>query len=90
MHLSQTFKAYKELKNNIFLNKNKLNKVKIELYNNAAHLFNGKTILNIPHGNYGASTSSLIKNVNTNYESAVINSLNLLSFMNKKNSNLKI
>ena len=77
-------KAYKELKNNIFLNKNKLNKVKIELYNKAAHLFNGKTILNIPHGNYGASTSSLIKNVNTNYESVVINSLNLLSFMNKK------
>jgi FkbM family methyltransferase len=65
-------------------NKKKLNKVKIELYNKAAHLFNGKTILNIPHGNYGSSTSSLIKNVNTNYESVVINSLNLLSFMNKK------
>ena len=77
-------KAYKELENNIFLNKNKLNKVKIELYNKAAHLFNGKTILNIPHGNYGASTSSLIKNANTNYESVVIKSLNLLSFMNKK------
>tara|TARA_B110000503_G_scaffold119941_1_gene182173 strand:- start:3232 stop:4008 length:777 start_codon:yes stop_codon:yes gene_type:complete len=77
-------KAYEELKNNIFLNKKKLNKVKIELYNKAAYLSNGKIILNIPDGNPGASTSSLIKNTNINYESVTIKSLNLLNFMKKK------
>jgi FkbM family methyltransferase len=77
-------KAYEELKNNIFLNKKKLNKIKIELYNKAAYLSNGKIILNIPYGNLGASTSSLIKSANASYESLVIKSLNFLSFMKKK------
>lgn len=74
-------KAYEELKNNIFLNKKK---IKIELYNKAAYLSNGKIILNIPYGNPGASTSSLIKSANASYESLVIKSLNFLSFMKKK------
>ena len=77
-------KAYDELKNNIFLNKEKLNKVKIELYNKAAYLSNSKIILNIPHGKPGASTSSLITSANASYESLVIKSLNFLSFMKKK------
>ena len=77
-------KAYEELKNNIFLNKEKLNKIKIELYNKAAYLLNGKIILNIPYGNPGASTSSLIRSANASYESLVIKSLNFLSFVKKK------
>ena len=77
-------KAYEELKNNIFLNKEKLNKVKIELYNKAAYLSNGKIILNILHEKPGASTSSLIRSTNASYESLVIKSLNFLSFMKKK------
>jgi len=77
-------KAYEELKNNIFLNKKKLNNVKIELYNKAAYILNGKIILNIPHGNLGASTSSLIRSAKESYESIVIKSLNFLSFMKKK------
>ena len=77
-------KAYEELKNNIFLNKEKLNKIKIELYNKAAYLSNSKIILNIPHGKPGASTSSLIRSTNASYESLVIKSLNFLSFMKKK------
>jgi FkbM family methyltransferase len=77
-------KAYKELKNNIFLNKKKLNNVKIEIYNMAAYISNGKIILNIPHGNLGASTSSLIRSAKESYESLVIKSLNFLSFMKKK------
>ena len=87
MHSNQIIpdnKAYEELKNNIFLNKKKLNKVKIKLFNKAAYLSNGKIILNIPNGNPGASTSSLIKNKNINYESVTIRSLNLLNFMKKK------
>ena len=74
-------KAYEELKNNIFLNKKK---IKIELYNKAAYLSNGKIILNIPYGNPGASTSSLIRSANASYESLVIKSLNFLSFVKKK------
>ena len=74
-------KAYKELKNNIFLNKKKLNNVKIEIYNMAAYISNGKIILNIPHGNLGASTSSLIRSAKESYESLVIKSLNFLSFL---------
>ena len=68
-------KAYEELKNNIFLNKEKLNKIKIELYNKAAYLSNGKIILNIPYGNPGTSTSSLIRSASASYESLVIKSL---------------
>ena len=77
-------KAYEELKNNIFLNKKKLNKIKIELNNKAAYLSNSKIILNIPYGKPGASTSSLIRSAKASYESLVIKSLNFLSFMKKK------
>jgi FkbM family methyltransferase len=78
-------KAYEKLKNNIFLNKKKLDKVKIELYNKAAYISNSERILNIPHGNAGGSASSLIRSANASYESVVIKSLNFLSFMKKKN-----
>jgi len=78
-------KAYEELKNNISLNKKKLNKIKIKLYNKAAYLSDSKIILNIPHGNAGSSTSSLIRSAKASYESQVIKSLNFLSFMKKKN-----
>jgi len=77
-------KAYEKLKNNIYLNKKKLDKIKIEIYNKAAHLSNGKITLNIPNGNSGASTSSLIKKANVSYESVVIKSLNFLNFLKKK------
>jgi len=76
--------AYKELKNNISLNKERLKKVKIELYNKAAYLSNRKIILNIPYGNQGASTSSLIRYANINYSRVVIKSLNLLDFLKEK------
>jgi hypothetical protein len=59
----------------IFLNKKKLNKIKIELYNKAAYLSNSKIILNIPYGNPGTSTSSLIRSASASYESLVIKSL---------------
>ena len=61
-----------------------LNKIKIEHYNNAAYLSNGKIILNITYGKSGDSTSSLIRITNASYESLVIKSLNFLSFMKKK------
>ena len=77
-------KAYKELKNNIFLNKKKLNKVNIKLYNKAAYLTNGKIILNIPDGKAGASTSSLIRSDKISYENFAVKSINFLSFLKKK------
>jgi FkbM family methyltransferase len=77
-------KAYEELKNNISLNKKKLNKIKIKLYNKAAYLADSKIILNIPYGKPGSSASSLIRSANASYESLVVKSINFLSFMKKK------
>ena len=73
-------KAFKELKENIFLNKNKLKKNLVKIYNKAAYLNNGKIKLNIPNGEHGASVSSLLRSKNKYYESSMVKSINFLTF----------
>jgi FkbM family methyltransferase len=79
-------KAYKELKENIFLNKNKFQRKLIKIYNKAGYLYNKKIKLNIPKGEYGSSLSSLLKSRKIYYESSIVNCVNLLNFF--KNTGL--
>jgi len=79
-------KAFKELKENIFLNKNKFKKILVKIYNKAAYLNNKKIELNIPKGDHGASVSSLLRSKKIYYESSIVNCVNLLKFF--KNNQL--
>ena len=77
-------KAFKELKENVFLNKNKLKENLVKIYNKAAYINNKKIKLNIPNGEHGASVSSLLRSKKKYYESKIIKSINFLTFSKNK------
>jgi FkbM family methyltransferase len=77
-------KAYKELNNNIFLNKKKFKKNFIQLYNRAAYTKNCKIKLNIPWGKDGNSNSSLIKSQKISYSDITVKCINFLNFIKSK------
>ena len=77
-------KAYKELIDNILLNKKKFKKNYIQLYNSAAYIKNCKIKLNIPWGNDGNSNSSLIKSQKISYSDIIVKGINFLNFIKSK------
>ena len=79
-------KAFKELKENIFLNKKKFKEIFVKIYNKSAYVHNKKIKLYIPKGEQGASTTSLLRSKKNIYESLIVNCVNLLTFF--KNSAL--
>ena len=78
-------KVYKELKNNIILNKKKFKKNYVQLYNRAAYIKNCKLRLNIPWGKKGNSNSSLIKSKKISYSNITVKCINFLNFLKSKN-----
>jgi len=77
-------KAYKELDNNIFLNKKKFKKNYIKIFNRAAYIRNCEIKLNIPWGKEGGSNSSLIKSKKISYSDTTVKCINFLNFLKSK------
>ena len=82
-------KAFFELKKNILLNKKKLKKINIKIYNKAAYIANCSKKLYIPYLGKGQSISSLIRIEGKKFITQNTKCIDFLIFLNSQNLNSK-
>ena len=82
-------KAFFELKKNILMNKKKLKKINIKIYNKAAYVANCSKKLYIPCLGKGQSISSLIRIEDKKFITQNTKCIDFLIFLNSQNLNSK-
>ncbi len=78
-------KAFFELKKNILLNKKKLKKINVKIYNKAAYIANCSKKLYIPYLGRGQSVSSLIRIEGKKFNTQNTKCIDFLIFLNSQN-----